>query len=852
MTLRDRVAAFFGRKADEERLNQNDWAQQWFNYAGNNYGLSNTMPRGSKEETPENSFTGYINGAYKSSGVVFAAMLTQQLIFSEARLVWQDFNQAKPGDISWDDSLNLFVKPWPNADTGEMLGRAIQDVQLAGNHYILKEFVPGSPANSVKHASAPGWRLRRLRPDWVTIILTAAPDKARKSDVAGYLYRPGNTEDRDAWELFPIDGSNGTVAHWSFIPDPDAQYRGMSPLTPVLTDVAVDKAATKHKSMFFRNGATPNIAVSFKDTVSHEEFKEFMQTMNDTKHGVEHAYECLDPDTEVAMWDGRRVRAADVAVGEQVVSWDDGRAVPGTVADSRWQPDSPIITVTTERGRVIKTNDRHPFLARRVVGGKKYRSDEQWINAAELRVGDNLVTGLGWANDEVADSVSIHQAWTLGELVGDGCMVSSTPVVSAWEKGIRDRLEIEYVLNSTGKGHDYRILGVRKLCVDSGIMGKRSWEKRIPDSIMSGSAKVKAAFLSGLIDADGHVTDPSRRASAEVGITSTSKLLLTDAQHVLASLGVNSSVFRVNEASAGIRECWRLIATGNAQAETLNSILDLAHSRKAQRLADYATKSVTKKQNRSAYDRIASVEVGLPGPTVGLEIDGYHNHVTGGVVTHNTLYLGGGADVQVIGANIQQMDFRSSLGHSETRVCMALRVHPTIVGIAEGMHGSTLNDGNFKAAKNLLADGAMRPMWRSLVNAYSVLLDVPAGKRLWYDDSDIAFLRQDRQETAEVQATQSQTIAAYIQSGYTADSSRDAVLHNDLALLEHTGLFSVQLLPPGTVSPAGGNADTSEPSSPASKGDSKANPKGQAPPKATTTQGATPKKPTPTTDGAKK
>lgn len=507
-TLRERIAGLFGRKVADERLNQNDWAQQWATYNGHTYGLTGSMPRGSKEETPENSFTGYINGAYKSSGVVFAAMLTQQLIFSEARLVWQDFNSGKPGDISWTDDLNLFIKPWPNADTGEMLGRAIQDIQLAGNHYVIKEFVPGTPGDSIKHASRPSWRLRRLRPDWVTIILTAAPDEARKSDVAGYLYRPGLTDEKDNWEFFPVDGSNGQVAHWSFIPDPDAQYRGMSPLTPVLTDVATDKAATKHKAKFFQNAATPNIAVSFKDTVSHEEFKEFMQTMNETKHGVEHAYE--------------------------------------------------------------------------------------------------------------------------------------------------------------------------------------------------------------------------------------------------------------------------------------------------------------------------------------------------------TLYLGGGADVQVIGANIQQMDFRSSLGHSETRVCMALRVHPTIVGIAEGMHGSTLNDGNFKAAKNLLADGAMRPMWRSLTNAYSVLLDVPAGKRLWYDDSDIAFLRQDRLETAEIQQIQSQTIAAFIQSGYTADSSRDAVTHNDMGLLQHTGLFSVQLLPPGTVSPTGGNADTSEPNSPASKGDNKANPKGQAAPKKpTTTPTVTPKKP-PTTDGAKK
>lgn len=487
-------SVLFGRKRHtEERMDQNGWAQQWATYNGHTYALTGSMPRGSKEETPENSFTGYVQQAYKSSGVVFAAMLARQLVFSEARIVFQKINEGKPGDIFWDDALTLFQKPWPNADTGELLARAIQDIDLAGNHYVVKEFVPATTF------AKPSFRLRRLRPDWVTIILNRPPDEARRSDVAGYLYRPGGTDQRDKWEMFPIDGSNGVVAHWSFIPDPEAQYRGMSPLTPVLQDIATDKAATRHKAKFFQNAATPNLAVSFKETVSHEEFKEFMETMNETKHGVEHAYE--------------------------------------------------------------------------------------------------------------------------------------------------------------------------------------------------------------------------------------------------------------------------------------------------------------------------------------------------------TLYLGGGADVQVVGANIQQMDFRSSLGHSETRVAMALRVHPTIVGMAEGMHGSTLNDGNFKAAKNLLADGFLKPAWHSLMNAYSVFLDVPSGARLWFDSSDISFLRQDQKELADIQQVQSQTISAYIQSGYTADSSRDAVLHNDLALLEHTGLFSVQLLPPGTVSPTGGNADTSEPNSPASKGDNKANPKGKAPAAAPAAKTSAPAKP---------
>jgi len=133
-----------------------------------------------------------------------------------------------------------------------------------------------------------------LRPDWVDIILTQPPDKAVDSDVAGYVYMPGGRgSNPENWEIYPIDGSNGVVAHWCPIPDPDALYRGMSWLSPVIREINADKAATLHKAKFFENAATPNLAVAFKETVTNEQFKEFMESMDSLKGGVEHAYETL-------------------------------------------------------------------------------------------------------------------------------------------------------------------------------------------------------------------------------------------------------------------------------------------------------------------------------------------------------------------------------------------------------------------------------------------------------------------------------------------------------------------------------------------------------------------------------
>src|SRR4051812_1427745 len=139
----------------------------------NYYGGSNGRDR--DRETIENSFTGYVNGIFKSDGIVFACMVARQLVFSEARFQFRRIRNGRPGDLFGTPALRQLENPWPNGTTGELLSRMIQDVDASGNAYVVRE------AN----------RLRRRRPDWVQIILSAPPEEANESDVVGYAYWPG-------------------------------------------------------------------------------------------------------------------------------------------------------------------------------------------------------------------------------------------------------------------------------------------------------------------------------------------------------------------------------------------------------------------------------------------------------------------------------------------------------------------------------------------------------------------------------------------------------------------------------------------------------------------------------------
>lgn len=430
------LRSLLGRSA-EKRYTVSDYAN-WLEEYGGGWPLVASSAHSDKESI-ENNFVGYVQGAYKRNGVVFAAILTRMLLFSEARFQYQHMEKSRPGKLWGNESLSLLETPWPNGTTGELLSRMIQDADLAGNFFASRR----DPK-----------RLRRLRPDWVDIILTAPPAEATESDIIGYAYQPGGKGgDPRNMELFTVD----EIVHWAPIPDPEAQYRGMSWLTPVIREIEADQAATTHKLKFFENGAQLQTVLTLGDSVTKEQFGKWVRKFRESHQGVRNAYE--------------------------------------------------------------------------------------------------------------------------------------------------------------------------------------------------------------------------------------------------------------------------------------------------------------------------------------------------------PLFLGGGADAKVVGADLKQLDFKVTQGAGETRIAMASMMSPVILSMSEGLAGSSLNAGNFQASRRLAADKALRPLWRSACAALATVIRVPKDSRLWYDDRDIPFLREDAKDLAEIQSTEGQTIRTLVDAGYVPETVVEAVISQDWSLLKHTGTYSVQLQPPTSNDP---------------------------------------------------
>lgn len=247
-----------------------DWADM-FSFGGISYPLLTTTMSGQDAEEVGATHS----AAYRTNGPVFALVLARMQVFSQIRFQWTRFERGQPGDLFGSPDLNVLEEPWKGGTTADLLARMELDVSRAGNAYVRR---------------TDRTRLNVLRPEWVSIVLGSKedaddPGEAADVEVAGYIYDPPSGRPR----VF----TSSEVAHYAPIPDPDAHFLGMSWISPVIKETQADNAATVHKDRFFRNAATPNLAITFDPETSYEKVLKFKELMEAEHKGAWNAYKTL-------------------------------------------------------------------------------------------------------------------------------------------------------------------------------------------------------------------------------------------------------------------------------------------------------------------------------------------------------------------------------------------------------------------------------------------------------------------------------------------------------------------------------------------------------------------------------
>jgi DNA-binding CsgD family transcriptional regulator/phage portal protein BeeE len=275
--LRTHLARRLAPASERDALSFSEYLS-YFSFGGLSYPFMPQQTITSKQEVPSGTFESYVAGIYKRNGIVFACMAARLMLFSQARFQFRRRLNGRAGELYGSKELAVLERPWSRATTGDLLARAEQHASLAGNFYAVRR----------------GKAIRPVRPDWMTIVVGSEtdaddPNWQLDAEVVGYLYSPGGLGSSQKPQILLPE----QVAHYAPMPDPSFRFRGMSWITPVLTDILGDAAATEHKLRFFENGATPNMAVALDKSISPEVFKTWRELMKEKSDGKENAYRTL-------------------------------------------------------------------------------------------------------------------------------------------------------------------------------------------------------------------------------------------------------------------------------------------------------------------------------------------------------------------------------------------------------------------------------------------------------------------------------------------------------------------------------------------------------------------------------
>lgn len=240
------------------------------------YPPTGTLP-GSPVEASAESFEHMVNTIGRRSSVVGAAVTQRSLAMSQLSFTFR--SRRDQSRLFGTQALSVLERPSPDMTREDLLLKVEPDIAYAGNFY-LRRLQDG--------------RLRRLRPDWVSLLVYSEerPDPeeahlAADAQLLGYVYKPGGRHSKyRAQVLTPAE-----VAHFAPEPHPLANFIGEAWVSAVVREIAADMQATDHVSKYFENAATANmVATAPPGVTSQEAFDAWVDTFDGAHRGARNAW----------------------------------------------------------------------------------------------------------------------------------------------------------------------------------------------------------------------------------------------------------------------------------------------------------------------------------------------------------------------------------------------------------------------------------------------------------------------------------------------------------------------------------------------------------------------------------
>jgi len=237
-----------------------------------------------------------------------------------------------------------------------------------------------------------------------------------------------------------------------------------------------------------------------------------------------------------------------------------------------------VYKLTTRSGREIKASANHPFFKL-----------EGWTRLDNLKKNDKIALPRNYDIKSKTKTLSNDELILLAHLLGDGCILPNQP----YHYTSNDLENIEYVKNSAKnlfniKGKIVKQKNCYHYYLKSPIHttnGKnhpitdwfnnlqinrvRSFEKVIPQKVFVVDQNKKQLFLKHLWATNGSIGRKklkNRKSSCRIYYASSSKTLSNQVQHLLLSIGIQSTLKTV-KSSRGYRDMYHLYVQGKPDQE---------------------------------------------------------------------------------------------------------------------------------------------------------------------------------------------------------------------------------------------------------------------------------------------
>ncbi|MFG6459979.1 LAGLIDADG family homing endonuclease [Roseateles sp. DXS20W] len=276
---------------------------------------------------------------------------------------------------------------------------------------------------------------------------------------------------------------------------------------------------------------------------------------------------CVTADTWTMTADGPR--QVGELIGRPFHAIVDGKAYATESAGFFATGVKPVVRLSTREGHALRLTGDHPV--RRVTRKTRYLVEAEWVPAADVKPGDELMLHDHRALDGWEGPRSEAEGYLLGLLIGDGTLKADKAVLSVWAPELKAvgsdvghrPASVDSVMRAAetamraavvsradfqgwqrpiaGRG-EFRLAstGLRDL---AGALGATPGNKRITPAMEATSSGFHRGLLRGLFDADGSVQG-SQDKGVSVRLTQADLMQLQAAQRMLARLGIASTIYQ--------------------------------------------------------------------------------------------------------------------------------------------------------------------------------------------------------------------------------------------------------------------------------------------------------------------